>query len=69
MMMTMMIIATTMTTPPAAAEDATALTEPAVVSEVVAMKQSRIKQDSNNTTVDEHPWLLFIRGHRSLCSS
>ena len=36
MMMTMMIIATTMTTPPTAAEDATALTEPAVVSEVVA---------------------------------
>ena len=59
-MMTMMIIATTMTTPPAAAEDATALTEPAVVSEVVAMKQSRIKQDSNNTTVNEHSNMAAI---------
>ena len=59
MMMTMMIIATTMTTPPTAAEDATALTEPAVVSEVVAYEKNRTcsKQDSNNTTVDENPYL------------
>ena len=49
-----------MTTPPAAAEDATALTEPAVVSEVVAMKQSRIKQNSNNTTVNEHSNMAAI---------